>query len=60
MNIAIGQINRRAGKGAFGDGFIPQAFGGNFIDEGQDGLPKSASMSGAKLAGALHGGKRWA
>ena len=35
MNIAIGQINRRAGEGALRNGFIPEAFGGDFINQGQ-------------------------
>ena len=53
MNIAIGQINRRAGESALGDGFIPEAFGGDFVNQGQGG----GSNPRAKLAGQGAGGK---
>lgn len=53
MNKAVCQINRRTGEGALCHGFIPQAFRGNFIDEGQGELP----MSGATLAGQGTRGK---
>lgn len=37
MDIAIGQINRRAGESALGNGFVPEAFGGDFVNQGQGG-----------------------